>query len=273
MIFEKAYAKINLALEVGQVVNGYHEVSNIMVPISLYDDLFFEKYSIDYVECEDDIEDNLCLKAIKIFKDKFNITEGVHIILKKHIPIMAGLAGGSSDAAATLRGLNRLFDVHASDEELYELACMLGSDVPFFLKSKASLCTGRGEIVKPLGFELPRLSLVLVKPSFGLSTKEIYSKYVFDGINRRVDIENIILGLKNNDLDLLESFIFNDLEKIALNSKSELKVLFEKIEKLSYCPHVSGSGPTIYILDAKAKDLENIKAITTDEQLFICHLL
>ena len=273
MIFEKAYAKINLALEVGKVVDGYHEVSNIMVPISLYDDLFFEKYSVDYLECEDDISDNLCLKAMKLFKDKFNITEGVHIILKKHIPVMAGLAGGSSDAAATLRGLNRLFDVHATDEDLYELACLLGSDVPFFLKSKACLCTGRGEILKPLGFDLPRLSVVLINPNYGLSTKEIYDKYVYDGINRRVDIEKITLGLMNNDLELLEEFIFNDLEKIALSVKPELKSLFERIEKLSYNPHISGSGPTIYVLDAKAKDLENIKAIVGNEELILCHLL
>lgn len=273
MIFEKAYAKINLALEVGQVVNGYHEVGNIMVPISLYDDLFFEKSGVDFLECEDDINDNICLKAMKLFKEKFNINEGVHIILKKHIPIMAGLAGGSSDAAATLRGLNRLFEVHASDEDLYELACELGSDVPFFLKTKAALCTGRGEIVNPLGFELPRLSLVLIKPSFGLSTKEIYSKYVYDGINRRTDINKIKEALRDNKLDLLEEYIFNDLEKVALKSNPNLNDLFEKIKGLSYLPHISGSGPTIYVLDAKAKDLENIKAVTKDETLLVCHFL
>lgn len=273
MIFEKAYAKINLALEVGQVVDGYHTVSNIMVPISLYDDLFFEKYSIDYLECEDDLEDNLCLKAMNLFKEKFNISEGVHIILKKHIPIMAGLAGGSSDAAATLRGLNRLFEIHASDEELYEIACKLGSDVPFFLKSKAALCVGRGEIVKHLGFELPRLSIVLIKPNYGLSTKNIYDNYVYDGINRRLDIEKITEGLKTNNLDLLEEYIFNDLESVALAVKPELKTLFDKISKLSYNPHISGSGPTIYVLDAKAKDLENIKVVTKDEELILCHLL
>ena len=273
MIFEKAYAKINLALEVGKVVNGYHEVGNIMVPISLHDDLFFEKYSIDYLECEDELEDNICIKAVKLFKDKFNITGGVHIILKKQIPVMAGLAGGSSDAAATLRGLNRLFDVHASEADLYEIACELGSDVPFFLKSKAALCTGRGEIVTPLGFELPSLSLVLIKPSFGLSTKEVYDKYVYDGINRRMDINKITEALKNNDLVLLEEYIFNDLEKIALKISPKLNELFNKIKGLSYQPHISGSGPTIYVLDAKAKDLENIKAVTKDENLFVCHFL
>lgn len=273
MIYEKAYAKINLALEVGKKENGYHQVKNLMVPISLYDELFFEKSKETVIQCEKDIPDNLCLKAFEIFKKKFQIKEGVTIILKKNIPIMAGLAGGSSDAAATLRGLNRLFETKATLEELIELACELGSDVPFFLQKKAAICTGRGEVVKPLEFETPNIPFLLIKPNFGLSTKDIYSNYVCDGVSKQIYIDKIILGLKENDFSIVEEYTFNDLEKVALKQSPLLEQIFRQIEGLSYEPHVSGSGPSIFILNAKAQDLENVKAKVSDAELFLCHTI
>ena len=168
MIYEKAYAKINLALEVKEKVNNFHNVNNIMIPINLYDELFFEKSNTTYIDCEVDIENNICLKAVDLFFDKYNIVQGVHIILNKNIPIMAGLAGGSTDAAAVLRGLNRLFEINATTSELEELASQLGSDVPFFLHNKISLCTGRGEIINPLDIDFGGASVLFIKPTFGL---------------------------------------------------------------------------------------------------------
>lgn len=273
MIYERAYGKINLALQVGGVKEGYHEVINLMLPISLYDELFFEKNSFDLLECEDEIEDNLCKKAIQVFKEKYGISEGVHLILKKRIPIMAGLAGGSTDAAATLRGLNRLFEVDASEEELFELACMLGSDVPFFLKNKAAICTGRGEICKPLNFDIPNIPVLLIKPDFGCSTKQIYDAYQWDGIDKRYWIEKLIQGLKDQDINILDEYAFNDLDKTILKTHPKLNEIYEKIKGLSYVPHISGSGPTIFILDAKQVDLENVKAILNDEKLILCRLV
>lgn len=274
MIYEKAYAKINIALEVGPMEeDGYHTVQNLMVPIDLYDDLFFQKSLEDVVESSIEIEDEICLKAIKLFKDKFQIEECVAITLNKNIPIMAGLAGGSSDAAATLRGLNRLFEVNASYEELYELACELGSDVPFFLKVQAAMCTGHGDVIEPLEMNISNLSFLIVKPNFGLSTKEVYEHYEWDGISKQATIQKLIEAVQNRDIELMDEYIFNDLEATALKMSPNLADIFHKIEGLSYIPHISGSGPSIFILDAKSIDLENIKALDSSLELFLCHTI
>lgn len=273
MIYEKAYAKINLALEVGKVVDGYHQVQNLMIPVDLYDEIFLQKAVEDTMECEEVIENNICLKALELFKEKFQIQEGVSITLNKHIPIMAGLAGGSSDAAATLRGLNRLFEVNASYEDLYELACKLGSDVPFFLRNQTALCTGRGEIVTPLELNFKNIPFLIIKPSFGLSTKEVYAQYHYDGISKAISIQNLISAIKEKDFDAIDQMIFNDLQATALDLSPELSTLFQKIDALSYVPHISGSGPSIFIVNAKAVDLENIKSLDGTISLFLCHTI
>lgn len=273
MIYEKAYAKINLALEVGKEENGYHKVQNLMIPINLFDELFFQKSKNVRVDCDILIEDNLCLKAVRLFKEKFAITEGVTITLNKKIPIMAGLAGGSSDAAATLRGLNRLFDTKASQEDLYEIACQLGSDVPFFLQSKAALCTGRGEIIRPLDFDISSIPFLLIKPSFGSSTKEVYARHVYDGISKQVTLDKLMKALKEGNIEQIDQYAFNDLEKTILASNENLRKIYDRIEGLSYHLHISGSGPSMYILDAKTIDLENVKALGETVELFLCHTL
>lgn len=271
MIYEKAYAKINLALEVGEVIDGFHQVNNLMIPINLYDELFFQKSADLKLDSETDIEDNICLRAAKLFIEHFHIEGGASIILNKNIPIMAGLAGGSSDAAATLRGLNRLYEVNASFNELYDLACELGSDVPFFLYNKLALCTGRGEVIKPLELSVPSIPFLLVKPGFGLSTKEIYQNYIPTGQARTSQINRLIEALKSQDMDQLDDLIFNDLEEVALSVEPELKKLFTKIDALSYKPHISGSGPSIFILNARAIDLEYIKELDDTLALYLCH--
>lgn len=273
MIYEKAYAKINLALEVKEKVNNFHNVNNIMIPINLYDELFFEKSNTTYIDCEVDIENNICLKAVELFFEKYNIVEGVHIILNKNIPIMAGLAGGSTDAAAVLRGLNRLFEINATTSELEELASQLGSDVPFFLHNKISLCTGRGEIINPLDIDFGGISVLLIKPPFGLSTKEIYQNYKWNGISKEKQINDLLDALKEKDISKVDELIFNDLENVALNINSELKQSFNKIESLSYNVHISGSGPTIFILDVKAIDVKNIEDILPNYKLILCNTI
>ena len=148
MIKEKAYAKINLALEVMDVKDGYHMVNNLMIPIDIYDEITFKKS--DKIELiNNPFPDNIILKAANMFIEKYNIKSGVKMELIKNFPSAAGLAGGSSDGAATLRGLNKLFDNVATKEELLDMAASLGSDVPFFIDMKLALCTGRGEIINP----------------------------------------------------------------------------------------------------------------------------
>ncbi len=273
MIYEKAFAKINLALEVGKKNNEYHEVKNLMVPIDLYDELFFEKSNKDYIDCEPIIENNICLKALTLFKEKFDITECVHITLHKKIPIMAGLAGGSTDAAATLRGINRLFDVNASYDDLYDMACKLGSDVPFFLNSIPALCTGRGEIVTPTNLDFKGIPFLIIKPQFGLSTKEVYAKYVYSGVPKNQELKLLLDAINNKNFEEIDKFIFNDLEKVAISLNPKLEELYNKIDDLSYVPHISGSGPTIFILNTKYADMEIIKEIDNTLSLFMCHTI
>ena len=273
MIYEKAYAKINLALEVKGKVNNFHEVNNIMIPLNIYDELFFEKANVTTLETEADIKDNICLKAVDLFFKAYNITEGVHIVLNKNIPIMAGLAGGSTDAAAVLRGLNRLFEVNASIEELSAIASELGSDVPFFLHNKLSLCTGRGEIINPLDIEFSGVSVLLVKPTFGLSTKEVYQNYSWCGYSKDKDIMNLIEAIKDKDVDKVDELIFNDLENVSLKLSDELNESFNKIKSLSYNPHISGSGPTMFILNVKSIDKKNIEELLPDYKIILCNTI
>ena len=273
MIYEKAYAKINLALEVKEKVNNFHNVNNIMIPINLYDELFFEKSNTTYIDCEVDIENNICLKAVDLFVSKYDITQGVHIILNKNIPIMAGLAGGSTDAAAVLRGLNRLFEINAPISELEELASQLGSDVPFFLYNKLSLCTGRGEIIAPLDIDFSGVSVLLIKPTFGLSTKEIYQNYLWSGISKELTINNLLFALKEKNVDKVDELIFNDLENVALKLSNELSDAFNKIESLSYNVHVSGSGPTMFILNVKQIDHKYREEILPEYRLIMCNTI
>ena len=179
MIYERAYAKINLALEVMDSVDGYHIVNNLMVGISLYDELEFSKASSIYVE-DDFLVDNICIKACKLFFNHFKIDGGVCIKIKKNIPIAAGLAGGSSDAASCLRGLNRLYNVNASNSELKEIAKLLGSDVAFFIDNQLALCTNRGEVINHIDVEPFPMNVLLIKPMASLSTKLVYQNYVYD---------------------------------------------------------------------------------------------
>jgi len=178
---EKAPAKINLSLRVlGQRHDGFHEVETLMVPISLYDSLRVEPANAFEFYTNDPAlpmgEDNLVVRAAHLFFSQINPEPKVRITLNKRIPHGAGLGGGSSDAAATLRLLNRFFDAKLPLEKLSALAAALGSDVPFFLGGGAAICRGRGELIEPAPLPV-RLNLFLLKPSFGVSTAWAYSRW------------------------------------------------------------------------------------------------
>ena len=253
----KAYAKINLALEVMDEKNGYHMVNNLMILTDLYDTIILEK--ADDILLENNmIDDNIMIKAAKLFLDHFNISSGVHMKLIKRIPVAAGLAGGSTDAASVLKGLNSLYNVEASNEELMLLASKLGSDVPFFIDGSLALCTNRGEVVNKLDITPNKIPLVLIKINEGLSTKEVYKNYIYDNISKDDKIKNIISALKSNDLDKLENNIFNDLTKSALGLNSNLYNLYNELKKGARI-HLSGSGPTIFGLNLTKEEKDYIK--------------
>ncbi len=259
MIVEKAYAKINLALEVKEKrLDGYHEVTNLMVPVDLYDELTFELIESG-IELESDIniEDNFVYKAAKLFFETYNITKGVKITLKKNIPLQAGLAGGSSDAAACLRGLNRLFETNRSLDELANLSAKLGSDMPFCVYQKLALCTGRGEIVKTLNFHFNEIDCTLIKPNFGFSTKDIFSNYKYEPIDRIQNFDNILKGICCGNNNLIEDNIFNDLQKVSFNISKELKTLYDLLSG-SNKVFMSGSGPTLFIFSHNIPNIDKI---------------
>jgi len=271
MIKERAYAKINLALEVMDEIDGYHKVNNLMVPISIYDELSFSISDKVYIE-NDQIKDNICLKAAKLFIEKYNIDKGVCINLTKHIPLMAGLAGGSTDAASVLKGLNKLCDVNASNEELKELAKELGSDVPFFIDTTIALCTNRGEVINPLDIEMPRINVLLIKPQVGLSTKAVYQAYKYNGVSKEENINNIIKALNNNDLELLKKNIFNDLADPALSLSKEFNELYLNIKKAGINVYISGSGPTMYVLNPTNEEIMKVQDLIYEGVfLGLCH--
>ncbi len=261
MIEEKAYAKVNLALEVGETNEfGYHEVKNVMVPINLYDTLIFDKIDSNIILLDNTnipYDKNLAYKAAKLFIETYNIGSGVIINLVKNIPSEAGLAGGSSDAAATLRGLNKLFNVGASLEELAKLGAKLGADVPYCVYSKACLCTGIGEKVEVLDVDYPKWDILLVKPPFGCSTKEIYSLYEYKK-NPKHSVKKVINALKESDIDELNKSIFNDLETPAFKACPNLKVVKEKFGDKSNVM-MSGSGSTFFEISTDVLYLEEIK--------------
>lgn len=269
MIVKKAYAKINLALEVKNKYNGYHMVNNLMVPINIYDDIIVEESLEDEVVCNEDIKDNICLKAVKLFKEKYNITTSVKVTINKRIPIMAGLAGGSTDCANTLLGLCELFNIEKKNEELYDICNKLGSDISFFINTKLALCTNRGEVVNPININYKSVNLVVVKPKVGLSTKNVYSIYKWDNSDKRNIIDNLIKALEENDVDLLEKNIFNDLEKCSLELSNDLNVMFNNFIKLGLKPHVSGSGPSIFFINPTETEKTLIKNSLSKEDFIV----
>ena len=268
MIKEKAYAKINLALEVMDEKDGYHMVNNLMMPIDIYDELEFEKDNNISILNDPFPNDNIITKAAKLFFEYTKINGGVFIKLKKNIPHQAGLAGGSTDGAATLRGLNKLYDAKLSNDELKELGAKLGSDVPFFIEEKPALCTGRGEKINIIKSNIDSFKILLIKPEIGLSTQVVYKNYEYMGINKEKELSNLLKALENNDLDLLKNNIFNDLGEVALSLNKDMENIFVKLSLIGLKVYVSGSGPTMYILDYNDEDLDIIKSMF-DASVFI----
>jgi len=246
-----APAKINLSLRIlNRRPDGFHEIETLISPISLYDKIDIEKQSrwIDF-SCDDPTlssgDDNLVVRAAKLFFERAKIKSGVSIKLEKKIPHGAGLGGGSSDAAATVRTLNRLFETKLSREKLAELASTIGSDVPFFLFESAAICKARGEIVEPTKLK-EKLSILLLKPAFSVATAWAYSRWQDSKTLSEISYEAQKFGGQSfvNDLErpVFEKFIFLAQLKTWLLKQSEVGAAL-----------MSGSGSTVFaVLREKA---------------------
>ncbi|MDD7792675.1 4-(cytidine 5'-diphospho)-2-C-methyl-D-erythritol kinase [Clostridium sp. 'White wine YQ'] len=248
----KAYGKINIALEVvGKRDDGYHLLRMIMQRIDLYDLIEIQERTNGIeITCNKPYvprdERNLAYKAARLFLDTYNINKGVHIDIRKNIPVAAGLAGGSTDGAAVLMGLNSIFNIGASDEELMELGLKLGADVPYCIKGKTALCEGIGEKITQLKDFKDKI-LVLVKPSFGVSTKEVYSGLDISKIYKKVKIEEIIDAMENDNLDFVAKNMKNHLENVTLRKHRKIIEIKEEMIKMDALgAMMSGSGPTVF---------------------------
>ncbi|EJD8482154.1 4-(cytidine 5'-diphospho)-2-C-methyl-D-erythritol kinase [Staphylococcus pseudintermedius] len=252
MIYETAPAKINLTLDtLYKRDDGYHEVEMIMTTIDLSDRLSFEKRNDSRIVLKVDEtfipsdDRNLAYRAALLMKETYQIKQGVTITLEKNIPVAAGLAGGSSDAAATMRGMNRLFELNRSLDELSELSAAIGSDVPFCVYGTTALCKGRGEILDILP-KTPSAWVIVAKPQAGLSTPEIYG-----GLDLSqpfpVHTEQCLKAIEENDYDALCKSLSNRLEPVSMQLQPEIaKIKTNMLNNGADGALMSGSGPTVY---------------------------
>ncbi len=246
----KAYAKINLSLYItGIRDDGYHLLDSVFVPISLYDEITIKKEGSGIsVKCDQDIptdQRNTAFKAASLIMEKANIG-GVAIEINKNIPVMAGLGGGSADAAAVLYGMNSLFDINIKDEMLKELGLQIGADVPFFLSEGAARVQGIGEIITPIKISNP-LDLILIKPKQSLSTKEVYKKYDETYGEHSGSCEELSFTLEKKGLKDISKFLKNDLQKAAVKLCPEVQNAIDFLkERGALGALMTGSGSCVF---------------------------
>ena len=249
-IIRNAHAKINLTLEVlGLRSDGFHEIRSVMQMISLCDTLTFEKDASGMLTLTggtDDAppaENNLVLRAARALQATMKTRRGARIHLEKRIPVGAGLGGGSSDAAATLKALNALWGAHRSEKQLLKLAASLGSDIPFFLSKGCALVTGRGETITPAG-PLPEMHLVLAKPVESLPTPKVYAEWDRSGVPH--DGANHSAKLLA-DPGHAGSFLWNDLHAPAVRLCPGIAQILDHLKSLGIAnAMVSGSGSAVF---------------------------
>jgi 4-diphosphocytidyl-2-C-methyl-D-erythritol kinase len=264
-VYEKAPAKINLSLDVlRKRDDGYHEVEMIMTMVDLADRIEMKELPRDTIIISSQAgyipldEKNLAFQAAKLIKERYDVKQGVYIHLDKKIPVAAGLAGGSSDAAATLRGLNRLWQLNIPTEELQRLGAELGSDVPFCVTGGTALAKGRGEILQQVDSP-PQCWVVLAKPPINVSTSEIYGKLNVQEIKRHPSIPGMLDALKKKDFEAMCENLGNVLEEVTLQLYPEVQHMKECMQKLGADGVLmSGSGPTVFALVSKESKVARI---------------
>lgn len=276
----KALGKINLGLDIlGKRPNGYHDVRMVMQTVYLYDDVRLEKKKEEGIELTTNLsflptdENNIAYKAAKLLMDEFEIKGGVRITLDKHIPVSAGMAGGSSNAAAVLHGMNRLYRLGLTQEELMERGVTLGADVPYCIMRGTVLAEGIGEILTPLP-PLPKCYVLIAKPPLSASTKVIYEKYDSKEDVEHPDIDAILEGLQKGDIRKIAENMGNVLEEVMIPDFPVLgKIKETMIENGALGAMMSGSGPTVFGIFAERKAAKeaafNIRKMGLAKQVYV----
>lgn len=249
----KALAKINLGLDVlGRRDNGYHDVRMVMQSIYLYDNVKIEKKAEPGIELTSNLfflptgEGNIAYKAADMLIQEFQIEEGVRITLNKHIPVAAGMAGGSSNAAAVLFGMNRLFGLKLSGQDLMERGVKLGADVPYCILRGTVLAEGIGEELTVLP-AMPKCTVLIAKPPISVSTKVVYEALDAKEIVEHPDIDGLLEGLEQGNLKKIASCMGNVLEDVTIPMHpviDDIKQVMKECGALNAM--MSGSGPTVF---------------------------
>ena len=261
----KSYAKINISLDVvSKRSDGYHELDSIMLPIELHDSIIIEtlyKSSDNFVTADDFskslVHYNLASSALDAMAAKYNFSTKFRIYIHKNIPMQAGLGGGSSNAAFTIKAVDQMLNLHASEQEMIELATPLGADIPFFISCVPSRCRGIGEKVEPIEVK-NNYYVLLVKPNVGCSTKEIFalvdkSEYIHP------DIPTVLKALKEGDDELLANSIGNSLEAAAISLVPEIAQIKNALKERGLkIVMMTGSGSTVFALSTDVKLLKKI---------------
>ena len=264
----KAPAKINLYLEIiNKRADGYHNIESVMHTVSLFDILEFTKIKDNKIElvCDNadlfDTKKNLVYKAAEKVKEKYKINFGVKIKLTKNIPMGTGLGGGSSDAAATILALNKIWNINDDIKNLELLGATLGADVPFFMTGGTAKISGIGDIVEKINTNFSG-TFVLVKPNFGVSTPYAYSKVKFPLTNtHKISKITTILEKEAFDFESAKDLFFNRFEDFIFDEYQEIKQIREVLEDLGCASLMSGSGATVFGL---VHDKENLDFILNE---------
>ncbi|MCI5517042.1 4-(cytidine 5'-diphospho)-2-C-methyl-D-erythritol kinase [Roseburia sp. MUC/MUC-530-WT-4D] len=259
----KALAKINLGLDVvRRREDGYHEVRMIMQTIHLYDRLKITKTKTPGIEIHSNLpflpvnENNLVYKAGKLLMDEFDIREGVRVDLLKRIPVAAGMAGGSSDAAAMLYGINQLFELKLSRQALMERGVTIGADVPYCLMRGTALAEGIGEKLKQLP-PMVKCPVLIAKPQISVSTKFVYQNLKLDEHTVHPDIDTLIQDIRNKDLQAVAKDMGNVLETVTIPNYPVIAQIKEQMMRSGAVNSMmSGSGPTVFGLFENEKQAQ-----------------
>lgn len=249
----KALAKINLGLDVlGRRDDGYHEVRMVMQSIYLYDNVMLERREEPGIELSSNLyylpddSGNIAYKAARMLMEEFGLPGGVRIILEKHIPVAAGMAGGSSNAAAVLFGMNRLFDLGLSRQELMERGVRLGADVPYCIIRGTVLAEGIGEKLTVLP-SIPRCAVLIAKPPISVSTRIVYEALDSKEIVKHPDIDGLIQALEEGSLKGVASCMGNVLEDVTIPKYPVIQDIKEEMLLAGALnAMMSGSGPTVF---------------------------
>lgn len=265
-IYLKAYGKINLALDVlRRRDDGYHDVRMVMQTVGIYDGIEISKTNTGKIEVETNLfylptdENNIVYKAAKLLFDEFNIKSGIKILLKKFIPVAAGMAGGSADAATVMFGINKMFDLKLSNNELMERGVKIGADVPYCLMRGTALSEGIGEKLTKLP-NMIKCPILIAKPPISVSTKYVYENLNLAEVNNHPDIDGMVEAITKKDLDGVASRLSNVLETVTAKAYpiiDEIKNVM--MEENAINALMSGSGPTVFGLFRNEEDAYRAK--------------